>query len=242
MNSVELDMHRIAYAEREGREAWIEELRRSRQYLAEAQKLTHTGSWAWSPVSGALLYWSEECYRILGFDPARGLPSFDASAERIHPEDRSETLAKIDQYARAGKDFELEYRLLLPDGLVRNVRIFAHPVRNASGAVVEFIGTVVDVTEQKRAEEERREHRLEARLQATLNMIPAYTYYAAPGGALTFVNERCGDYLGLATDHPLRFGIETGAPWDAHIPLLHPDDQDESRRVWSSMLATGSAG
>ena len=242
MNSVELDMHRTAYAEREGREAWIEELRRSRQYLAEAQKLTHTGSWAWSPVSGALLYWSEECYRILGFDPARGLPSFDASAERIHPEDRSETLAKIDQYARAGKDFELEYRLLLPDGLVRNVRIFAHPVRNASGAVVEFIGTVVDVTEQKRAEEERREHRLEARLQATLNMIPAYTYYAAPGGALTFVNERCGDYLGLATDHPLRFGIETGAPWDAHIPLLHPDDQDESRRVWSSMLATGSAG
>src|SRR6201988_770223 len=103
MNPVELDMHRTAYAEREGREAWIHELRRSRQYLAEAQKLTHTGSWAWSPLTGELLYWSEECYRILGFDPAGGLPSFDASAERIHPEDRPEVLAKIDRYARAGK-------------------------------------------------------------------------------------------------------------------------------------------
>ena len=83
---------------------------------------------------------------------------------------------------------------------------------------------------------------LEARLQTTLNMIPAYTWYAAPAGALTFVNERCADYLGLPKDHPLRFGVETGAPWDAHIALLHPDDQDESRRVWSTCLATGSAG
>jgi PAS domain S-box-containing protein len=83
---------------------------------------------------------------------------------------------------------------------------------------------------------------LEARLQAMLNMIPAYTWYAAPAGALTFVNERCADYLGLPKDHPLRFGVETGTPWDAHIPLLHPDDQDESRRVWSTCLATGSAG
>jgi PAS domain S-box-containing protein len=242
MNSVELDRHRTNCAEREGREAWIEELRRSREYLAEAQKLTHTGSWAWSTRSGDLLYWSEECYRILGFDPALGLPSFDASAERIHPEDRAEALAKIERCSQAGKDFELEYRLLLPDGAVRNVRILSHPVRDASDEVAEFIGTVVDITEQKRAEEERREHRLEARLQATLNMIPAYTYYAAPNGALTFVNERCADYLGLPKDHPLRFGIETGAPWDAHIPLLHPDDQDESRRVWSTMLTTGSAG
>jgi hypothetical protein len=59
-------------------------------------------------------------------------------------------------------------------------------------------------------------------------MIPAYTWYAAPAGALTFVNERCADYLGLPKDHPLRFGVETGAAWDSHIPLLHPDDHDES--------------
>jgi PAS domain S-box-containing protein len=81
---------------------------------------------------------------------------------------------------------------------------------------------------------------LEARLQATLNVIPANTWYAAPTGALTFVNKRGADYMGLPTDHPLRFGIDTGAAWDSHIPLLHPDDREESRRHWSDCLKTGS--
>ena len=86
------------------------------------------------------------------------------------------------------------------------------------------------------------EDSLEARLKSTLNMIPAYTWYAAPSGALTFVNERCADYLGLPKDHPLRSGTEAGAAWDSHIPLLHPDDRDETRRVWLTCLRTGSAG
>src|ERR1700761_3385800 len=81
---------------------------------------------------------------------------------------------------------------------------------------------------------------LEAQLQATLNVIPAYTWYALPSGALTFVNERTGDYLGLPKDHPLRFGIDTGAEWDSHISLLHPDDCEESRRIWSACVRTGS--
>jgi PAS domain S-box-containing protein len=83
---------------------------------------------------------------------------------------------------------------------------------------------------------------LDAQLRATLNMIPAYTWYAAPSGALTFVNERCANYLGLAEDHPLRFGTDTGAAWDSHLPLLHPDDQEETRKVWSECLSTGCAG
>jgi formate hydrogenlyase transcriptional activator len=81
-----------------------------------------------------------------------------------------------------------------------------------------------------------------ARLQATLNMVPAHTWYAVPSGALTFVNERCADYLGLAKDHPLRFGIEANAAWDSHIQLLHPDDHEEARRAWSACLETASAG
>src|SRR5271168_3955191 len=81
-----------------------------------------------------------------------------------------------------------------------------------------------------------------AQLQSTLNVIPAYTWYAAPSGGLTFVNERTADYLGLPKDHPLRFGIDTGAAWDTHITLLHPDDQDGSRKAWSNCLRTGSAG
>jgi len=75
-----------------------------------------------------------------------------------------------------------------------------------------------------------------AQLQATLNMIPAYTWYAASSGGLIFVNRRTADYLGLPKDHPLRLGIDVGAQWDAHIPLLHPDDHEETRKVWSTCL------
>src|SRR5712671_310476 len=84
--------------------------------------------------------------------------------------------------------------------------------------------------------------RVGPQLQATLNLIPAHTWYANPSGVLTFLNERGSDYLGLPKDHPLRLGIGTGAGWDSHIPLLHPDDHEESRRVWSTCLGTGSAG
>src|SRR5712675_627958 len=80
---------------------------------------------------------------------------------------------------------------------------------------------------------------LKAQLQATLDMIPAFTWYAAPSGALTFINERSADDLGLPTDHPLRFGADTGAAWDSHIPFLHPDDHEERRRVGSDNLRTG---
>src|SRR6267378_4089715 len=80
---------------------------------------------------------------------------------------------------------------------------------------------------------------LKAQLQATLDMIPAFTWLAAPSGALLFVNSRCADYLGLPKDHPLRFGTVTDAAWDSHIPFLHPDDHEEMRRVGADNLRTG---
>ena len=83
---------------------------------------------------------------------------------------------------------------------------------------------------------------LEAQLQATLNMIPAYTWYATPSGGLIFVNERNADYGGLPSEHPLRYGTDTSPAWDSHIPFLHPEDQEETRRVWSECLRTGRAG
>ncbi|HEX9608150.1 MAG TPA: sigma 54-interacting transcriptional regulator [Gemmatimonadaceae bacterium] len=79
-------------------------------------------------------------------------------------------------------------------------------------------------------------------LKATLNLIPANTWYATPSGGLTFVNKRNADYGGLPSDHPLRLGTDTGAAWDSHIPWLHPDDHEETRRVWSTCLKTGQAG
>src|SRR6266508_562973 len=83
---------------------------------------------------------------------------------------------------------------------------------------------------------------LPAELQTALNLIPAFAWYCNESGGLTFLNERGSDYLGLPKDHPLRHGIDTGAEWDSHIPLLHPDDHEEARRVWSTCLRTGCAG
>src|ERR1700686_4496085 len=83
---------------------------------------------------------------------------------------------------------------------------------------------------------------LGTQLQTTLNTVPAFTWYSLPSGTLTFVNHRYADYLGLASDHPLRFGVETGVPWDTHLQLLHPDDHESSRKVGATILRTGAAG
>jgi PAS domain S-box-containing protein len=80
-----------------------------------------------------------------------------------------------------------------------------------------------------------------AQLRAIANVIPAHVWYATPSGALVFLNSRSADYVGLPKDHPLRFGIDVGGVWDSHIAFLHPDDHEETRRVWSACLAAGSA-
>jgi PAS domain S-box-containing protein len=134
------------------------ELRRSQHYLSEAQKLSHTGSWAWNPISNAVLYWSAESYRIYGFDPAQGIPPFETTWQRVHPEDRDALREANESGVREKAVLQLEHRYVLPGGIVRNHRVLAHPVLNASGELIEYLGTVVDVTEQKRAEEERKEH------------------------------------------------------------------------------------
>jgi C4-dicarboxylate-specific signal transduction histidine kinase/PAS domain-containing protein len=84
--------------------------------------------------------------------------------------------------------------------------------------------------------------RFVAQVQAILDVLPAYTWYAAPRGALTFVNTRTADYLGIPSDHPLRFGIDVGAEWDHSFALLHPDDREDARKYWSSRLRTGEGG
>jgi hypothetical protein len=77
-------------------------------------------------------------------------------------------------------------------------------------------------------------------LQATPHLVPGHTWHANRHGTLAFVNERCADYLGLSKDDPLRFGIDVDEAWDSHIPLLHPDDQERTRTVWSSYLESGA--
>jgi PAS domain S-box-containing protein len=132
-----------------------ESLRESESYLAEAQKLSHTGSWAWSPDTD-VRYWSEECYRVLGFDPRDGLPRVDELIQRVHPDDQVE-LQEVQQRAiREKRDVEIEYRIVHPSEAVRDIHSTGHPVLSASGDLIELIGTVIDVTDRKRAEEELR--------------------------------------------------------------------------------------
>jgi len=132
-----------------------ETLRESEAYLAEAQKLSHTGSWARVAATGEMRYWSEECYRVLGFEPQHGLPRFDTFLQRIHPDDQAKLREIAETASREKVGYEVDYRIAHPDGEMRDIHTIAHPVLAASGNLIEFVGTVMDVTERKRAEEER---------------------------------------------------------------------------------------
>ena len=156
-----------------------ETLRRSEAYLAEAQRLTHTGSWAWSAVTHATLYWSEEMFRIFGLDPRQGLPTSPTFWERVHPEDRDSMYELLINAAHAKTDYEHEHRIVLPDGTVKHIHAIGSPLRDA-GEVFEYVGTSVDVTERKRAEEKIREQKAELqrqndRLQLLLNLTNRIT-------------------------------------------------------------------
>jgi signal transduction histidine kinase/PAS domain-containing protein len=132
------------------------ELRRSEAYLTDAQKLAHTGSYAVKVPTEELTHSSAEHTRMFGFDPALGMSSFEEFFRRIHPEDRAKCGEALAGGIRDAANFEVEYRVILPQGPVKHFLSTAHPVFSASGELEEFVGTVVDVTERKRAEEERR--------------------------------------------------------------------------------------
>src|SRR5580704_13180618 len=131
------------------------ELRRSEAYLEEAQKLSKTGSWARVSASGEMRYWSEECYRVLGFEPRDGLPRFETFLQHVHPDDRRRVRETAERAGREKVDYEVDYRIVHPGGEVRDIHTVAHPVLSPSGDVVEFVGTVMDVTERRQAEKER---------------------------------------------------------------------------------------
>jgi PAS domain S-box-containing protein len=149
-----------------------EALRRSESYLAEAQRLSHTGSWARSLRRPEDSYWSAEGYRMFQVDPA-GPPArvVHEMRERIHPDDRPRLKEAAEQAIRDKADFEVNYRALMPDGSVRYIHTVGQPVTDAAGEVTELVGTVIDVTERKRTERalrRARERTLEARFAAVL--------------------------------------------------------------------------
>jgi len=137
-----------------------EELRRSEAYLAEGQRTSHTGSWGWNVATGTL-FWSQEHFRIFGFDPGTAKPSYRMFLERIHPKDRLFVEHAVDRAVRERSDLEMDYRIVLPDGSTKYLQSLGHPVIRDSGDLVEFVGTVIDATERKRAEEALREAQAE---------------------------------------------------------------------------------
>ena len=145
------DITELRRAEQELR-ASEEALRRSEAYLAEAQRLSHTGTVAFNAT--APVYWSEESYRIWGLDPLQGLPSRETVLQRIHPDDRERVNVEIEEALRQKRDFALEFRIVLPDGTVKYIESIGHPLFSADGELVEMVATHVDVTERKRAQEE----------------------------------------------------------------------------------------
>src|SRR6266850_2305170 len=129
-----------------------EKLQRSEAYLAEAQRLTHTGSWAWRVAGRDVLHVSEEWYRIYGFDPEEGMPGWEERLRRVHPEDRAKWQEAIDRAIGEKSGYQVEFRILLPDGTVKYIHTVGHPVLNASGDLAEFVGSATDITDRKRAE------------------------------------------------------------------------------------------
>src|SRR6266478_6451059 len=140
-----------------------ERLRRSESYLAEAQRLSHTGTWVLDARAMRYLYWSDEAYRIWGFDPLQGPPSRENMWQRIHPDDRDRVWEEVQEALRQKRDFSSEFRILIPDGTIKYLEAATYHEFSSSGALVEAVSTHIDVTGRKRAEGALRES--EAKIQ-----------------------------------------------------------------------------
>src|SRR6266849_4683240 len=232
-----------------------EALQRSEGYLAEAQKLTHTGSWAAQVpqvenaqreagqelaviprVGWNASYWSKEMYRIFGLDPGPTPPSPMEVARRLHPEDARYYTPVVEQAVRDRTDFEADYRLLLPNGAAKYVHVVGHPVVNASGDVIELVGTAMDVTDQ---------HESRAALQAAFEQIKAeetelrrmtdaiasYIYVLRPDGTALYANQTVLDYTGLTLEDVQRE--------DQRARVYHPEDLERLREERQEAFARG---
>jgi PAS domain S-box-containing protein len=134
-----------------------EDLRRSDAYLAEAQRLSHTGSWAFDIATRKPIHSSEEHYRLFGFNPAERMPVWKDWVQRLHPEDRERTIETIERAIRERTDFDVDYRVVHPDGATKYIHTLGRLILNPSSDLIEFVGTSIDMTERKWAETEARE-------------------------------------------------------------------------------------
>src|SRR5258705_11945316 len=205
------------------------ELRRSEAYLADAQGLSHTGSFGWKPNDGEIV-WSDETCRIFEYDHTVK-PTVDAVVQRVHPSDRALAQQVIDRVSETGTDFDHEYRLLLPDGRVKHVHAIAHAVQDASGNR-ELIGGVTDITERKTAEEKIRAQ--EAELRQMLDFAPQLIAVYGPNRERLYLNRVALDYLGVS--------LEEWRQTQRRGVSIHPDDRELELAYFASARSNGSAG
>ena len=205
------------------RKLTLEALRRSEAYLAEAQKLTHTGSWVWDVRTREATYLSEEWYRIYGLDPGSDVRAWEQRLQIIHPEDRSKWETAVNRAISEKSDYEFEYRLLFPDGATKYIHVLGHPVVDAAGAVVQFMGTVTDITERKQAEQALR--RSEAYLAEAQRLTHTGSWARdASTYKVLYWSEETFRILGLDPQEGALDGEYT-------FRVMHPEDRDRVEEI-----------
>jgi PAS domain S-box-containing protein len=212
-------------------------LRRSEAYLAETQRLSHTSSWAWDVRRREFVYRSAEVYHLFGFDSEKDAAPSLPFTDRILPEDRRRILEVVPQAIREKADFEVDFRIALPDGSIKHVHSVGHPVVNGEGDVVELIGTHRDVTEQYAAKETLQKafdeiKKSEDRLRLVIDTIPTLVWRAGPKGNPDFLNQTALNYTGLSLD-------QAAVGWPR---AFHPDDKKGMLQRWSAIRESGMRG
>ena len=208
-----------------------EKLKQSEVYLSEAQQLSHTGSFGWRPSTGEIL-WSEETFRIFQYNRTTK-PTVELIVQRVHPEDVSFVKETIERASQDRKDLDFAHRLLMPDGRVKHVHVVGHALSDESRGI-EFVGAVMDVTEQHQAGEALEKafediKKSEDRLRLVIDTIPSIVWSAQPDGSVDFVNQPWVEYHGRSLEAVRAEGWET---------LLHPEGPI-SYGDWCAVLAAG---
>ena len=205
-----------------------EAIRRSEAYLAEAQRLSHTGSFGWKPDTGEIV-WSDETYRIFEYDRAEK-PTPNKVLQRIHPQDKALAQQVVEGVSANGTHFEHECRLVMPSGAIKHLHVQAHALHDSSGKI-EFVGAVTDITERKVAEVRIRAQ--EEELRQMLDLAPQLVGVYGPNRERLHANRIALDYAGLSLEE-WRQTAEPGA-------FVHPDDRARDREYFDRALSSGSA-